>query len=285
MGLYFSLMDWHHPDGLRCAKDAAARKRFVAYVHQQVHELVSHYGKIDIFCYDCPKPLATAAQWQSPQLNAAIRRLHPGILINDRSLRPEDYATPEQKIEPAAGRAWEANMTLNDSWGYHRADDNWKSARTVCHNLLRCARLGGNYLLNIGPKADGSIPQPCVRILTEAGRWLAANGKAIYGTDPCDIRGTPFSICTQKANTLFVNCYYWPGERWSMAGLKCRVKSARILSTGQPIGFEQVRYRLQFFGCPAKAPDPITSVVAVECDRPPVQFSWQELYESMERRA
>ena len=153
----------------RCKTDEAARRRFVDYIHGQVKELVTNYGKLDILWYDVAWPL-DAQGWESVEMNTMVRKLQPDIIINNRSKIPEDFDTPEQRIEASQNRPWESCMTLNDSWGYHAADFNWKSPTTVIRNLITCARDGGNYLLNIGPKPDGSIPEESVRILTDSRR-------------------------------------------------------------------------------------------------------------------
>src|SRR5580700_791236 len=150
VGFYYSLMDWHHPDGALCANDEGARRRFVDYIHGQVRELCTNYGKLDVLWYDVNWPLKPEG-WEAAKLNAMVRKLQPGIILNNRTGLPEDFATPEQRIE-AADHAWEACMTMNGSWGYQRADDDWKSPKTVARNLITCARDGGNYLLNIGPR-------------------------------------------------------------------------------------------------------------------------------------
>src|ERR1700687_1891367 len=121
-GFYYSLMDWHYPDGARCKTDEAARKRFVEYIHGQVRELMTNYGKVDILWYDVAWPL-DAKGWESVEMNQMVRKLQPDIIINNRSKIPEDFDTPEQRIEASANRPWESCMTLNDSWGYHAADN------------------------------------------------------------------------------------------------------------------------------------------------------------------
>ena len=118
-----------------------------------------------------------------------VFQLQPAIIVNNRNKLPGDFSTPEQEVNPAeAGRAWETCMTLNDSWGYQAADDNWKSAKTVIRNLVSCVRDGGNYLLNIGPRPDGSVPEPEVAVLREVGQWMQRNGHAIYESDICQVR-------------------------------------------------------------------------------------------------
>ena len=161
VGFYYSLMDWHHPDGARCATDEAARRRFVDYTHGLIRELLTNYGKIDILWYDVSWPL-TPEGWESERMNEMVFELQPDIIVNNRNGLPGDFATPEQRILAEADRAWESCMTMNDSWGYQKADDDWKTPKTIVRNLVTCARDGGNYLLNIGPRGDGSIPEESV---------------------------------------------------------------------------------------------------------------------------
>src|SRR5688500_14241284 len=187
VGFYYSLMDWHHPDGARCAEDESARRRFVDYIHTHVRELMTNYGKIDILWYDVSWPL-DAKGWESEKMNEMVFRLQPDISVNNRNKLPGDFATPEQRVEPAVGEpAWEAFMALNDSWGYHRADDAWKTPKQVVRNLITCARDGGNYLLNIGPKADGSVPVETTQIFTKVGDWMSRNSVGIYGAHKCQL--------------------------------------------------------------------------------------------------
>src|SRR6266851_3906970 len=114
VGFYYSLMDWHHPDGALCATDEAARRRFLDFTQGCVRELCTQYGQLDILWYDVSWPLETAERWESWQMNQMARQLQPGLIINNRSLLPEDYGTPEEHVTPEqAGRAWEACMTFN----------------------------------------------------------------------------------------------------------------------------------------------------------------------------
>jgi alpha-L-fucosidase len=220
VGFYYSLMDWHHPDGARSATDEVARKRFVAYTHGLIRELMTNYGKVDILWYDVDWPL-DAAGWESERMNRMVFELQPDIIVNNRNGLPGDFSTPEQEITAEkSGRAWETCMTLNDSWGYQKADDNWKSSRQVIRNLIDCVRDGGNYLLNIGPRPDGSIPEESVRILTEVGQWMRRNGEAIYETDHCQPRQSTYAAFTRKGNTLYMHVYFWPGNYVAIGGLK-----------------------------------------------------------------
>jgi len=271
VGFYHSLMDWHHPDGARCATDEAARRRFVDYVHGQIRELLTGYGKIDILWYDVAWPL-DAAGWESEKMNQMVFGIQPDIIVNNRNRLAGDFSTPEQRIEAdKAGRAWEACMTMNNSWGYQVTDDDWKTPKTVVRNLITCARDGGNYLLNIGPRGDGSIPEESVRILETVGKWMERNGPAIYGTEPCRPRRSNYASFTRQGNTLYVNVHFWPGDTVIVAGLETKVVSARLLAGGQKVNFEQDRFRVRFTGLPKVAPDHPVTVIAAECEAEPVQ--------------
>ena len=150
-------------------------------------------------------------------------------------------------------------MTLNDSWGYHRADDGWKSPKQVVRNLITCARDGGNYLLNIGPKPDGSIPAETVQIFNEVGGWTGRNGESVYGADKCQPTRSRNGNFTRKGNTV------------AFAGLMTKAKSARLLATGQKVDFTQDAYSIKFTGLPTAAPDHPVTTIAIECESVPTQ--------------
>ena len=271
VGFYYSLMDWHHPDGATCATDDAARQRFVDYTHGLIRELMTNYGKIDVLWYDVDWPL-NADQWRSEEMNKMVFQLQPDIIVNNRNGLHGDFQTPEQQITAdRSGRAWESCMTLNDSWGYQRADDDWKSSRRVVQNLIQCAKDTGNYLLNIGPKPDGSIPQPSIDILTEVGGWLQRNGESIYESEPCQPSRSNYASFSRKGNTLYMHVYFWPGDYVAIAGLMVGVKSARMLATGDKVNFTQDKFRVRFTGLPMKAPDHPVTTIAIECDDVPHQ--------------
>ena len=271
VGFYYSLMDWHHPDGARCKTDAAARGRFVEYTHGLIREIMTNYGKVDVLWYDVDWPL-TPAEWESERMNQMVFQLQPDIIVNNRNGLPGDFSTPEQKITAATGgRAWESCMTINDSWGYQAADDNYKSARTIIRNLISCNRDGGNYLLNIGPRGDGSVPQPEVDVLTEVGRWLNTNGHAVIGTDQCQPRRSQYASFTRSGNTLYMHVHFWPGEYVAISGLQCRVQAAHLVKTGDPVKFTQDPYQTKLIGLPKAAPDSPVTTIAIECDAEPRQ--------------
>ena len=269
VGLYYSLMDWHHPDWQRAKQDAFARKRFVDYTHGQIRELMSNYGKIDILWYDMPVPL-DADGWHSAEMNDMVFQLQPEIVVNNRNRLPGDFFTPEQSTSPAQGD-WESCMTINDSWAYEAGDHNWKSPQQLVENLAECSRDGGNYLLDIGPRADGSVPEAAVSRLDAIGGWLRRNGDAVYGTQKCRFPHGNIGVFTRRGNTLYVIAYYWPGTTMTVGGVRCKVKSARFLATGGSVQFEQRNSQLILRGLPEKPPDDPVTVISIECDREPVQ--------------
>jgi alpha-L-fucosidase len=217
-------------------------------------------------------------------MNEMVFELQPEIIVNNRNGLEGDFATPEQRIEASAvGRAWESCMTMNNSWGFNRADDQWKNTKTIVDNLITCARGGGNYLLNIGPEPDGSVPQPSAEVLEAVGKWLDTNGTTIYGTDRGSL--TPDASCnySRRGNTLYIHVYNWPGHtpaaEWldfykpevvvAIGGLKPKVLSAKVLKTGQKVEFTQDEFNFRLTGLPMEAPDHPATVIEVECDGEP----------------
>jgi alpha-L-fucosidase len=281
VGFYYSLMDWHHPDGAICATDPTARERFVTYTHGLIRELMSNYGKIDILWYDVDKPL-TAEQWRAEEMNRMVFALQPDIVVNNRNGLAGDFSTPEHKID-AESRAWETCETMNLGWGYQRNDDEWKSAKHIVNDLTLCVQQGGNYLLNIGPDAIGDVPPESVRTLEQVGDWLRTNGAAIYGAEgrAADALGN-YDNFTKAGNKLYLHVYFWPSQtpaaQWldfyrpetviAVGGVRSRVVSARLLKTGQPIAFTQDATSLQLKGLPAQTPDWPTTVIEIACDGP-----------------
>ena len=286
VGFYYSLMDWHHPDGARCKTDEAARKRFVEYTHGLIRELLTNYGKVDVLWYDVDWPL-TAEEWESERMNKMVFELQPEIIVNNRNGLPGDFTTPEQRIEASkGGRAWESCMTMNDSWGFQRADDAWKTPKTIVRNVIQCARDGGNYLLNIGPHGDGTIPQESIEILSEVGQWMAVNGESVYESEVCQVKRSQYATFSRKGNTLYLHVYFWPGPSpvtseaavvgparsdIAISGLRVKVKSARFLKSGVPIEVKQDELRTHLIGLPADPPDSPVVTIALECDAEPVQ--------------
>jgi alpha-L-fucosidase len=272
VGFYYSLMDWHHPDGVRCARDAKARRRFLDFTHGCVRELVSDYGKIDVLWYDVAQPMRTPELWESRKMNAMARRLQPEIIINNRSLLPEDFGTPEEHVTPAEeGRAWEACMTMNGSWGYMPSapPEDWRTVREVISMLRTAAGGDGNLLLNIGPAPDGSVPPEAVERLVPVGKWLQKNGEAVYGkVDRADgtMHWIPTGAWTLKGRTAYFWCSRWSGKELAIGGLKAKVRRASYLATGKPIRFWQKGDRFVMTGLARSAPDRIAGVTVIRLD-------------------
>jgi alpha-L-fucosidase len=219
LGFYYSIMDWHHPD--------ARGERFpvyVKYLHAQVRELLTNYGEIAILWFDGE----WIEEWTAAlgeELYRLCRELQPHIIVNNRvgkgrsgmgneKTSAGDFGTPEQEIpaQGIPGYAWESCMTMNDSWGFKRSDENWKSAAVLTHHLIEIASKGGNFLLNVGPTAEGEIPAPSVERLRAMGSWLAAYGDAIYGCGPSPIPRLPWGRCTTRPGALYLHVFDWPPD-------------------------------------------------------------------------
>ncbi|WP_337085563.1 alpha-L-fucosidase [Elizabethkingia anophelis] len=197
-GLYYSLPDWSHPyydvntrtkKRYDIAKDPARWQNFIKYYQGQLSELSVQF-KPDLIWFDGDWE-HTSAEWQAPQTLANLRKYNPNIIINSRLNNHGDYETPEQGIPVVAPQSkyWELCYTMNDSWGYQPFDRNYKSPNMIVRTLADVISMGGNLLIDIGPKADGSIPAEQVKILENLGRWTKKNSDAIYTTR----QGLPFA--------------------------------------------------------------------------------------------
>ncbi|MCY2928381.1 MAG: alpha-L-fucosidase [Planctomycetota bacterium] len=270
IGFYYSLMDWHHPDGATCAKDEAARRRFCDFTYGCVRELMSNYGKIDVLWYDVSWPLDSPEKWESLKMNKMARALQPHILINDRSQIPEDFSTPEGHVKPAdAGRGWEACMTFNDtSWGYMpSAAPDAVTARDILKMLNTAAANEGNLLLNIGPAPDGSVPEDAVAPLTAVGKWIAANKEAVIGTfDRGGLGGTACGWGTVKGSTVYFWCKNWPGTSITIGGYTTKLKKATLLASKKALKIEQKPYQIKLSGMPKVSPDKFAGITVIKLE-------------------
>jgi len=270
VGFYYSLPDWRWPVFFRGPKkNSRAWTEYVKYIHDQVKELCTQYGKIDILWYDYMIPRNGKNgyhpdDWQSKRLNNMVRKYQPDILINNRSGLAEDFDTPEQRVVPSKpGRMWETCMTMNMHWGYFSRDNMWKPPKGLIHHLTGCVSGGGNYLLDVGPRADGTIPGEAVRRLRRIGEWLKTNGEAIYGAGPGPFNSGTAGVVTAKGKKIYLIVHWWPGRELCLPEVKVKIKSAYILSTGKKVIPEPRGKRLILKGLPAKAPDPLSTVIVL----------------------
>jgi len=251
VGFYFSLCDWHHPDYMTAQPtgdpgpgllplelDPARWERFVRFMHGQVRDLCTNYGKLDVMWFDGGWE-RTAEQWKSEGLHAMIRELQSPILINNRGSGGfGDYATPEQTV-PGRGMSgpWETCMTINGTWAYNPNDRNFKSADDLLTVLASTASGGGNLLLNVGPMPTGEIQPEFVERLEAMGRWLAVNGASIYGTDAGPPRMSPENRVTMAKRRLYVHLLAPPEDgKLVLHALRNEVLDAHLLSTKQALG-------------------------------------------------
>jgi alpha-L-fucosidase len=271
IGFYYSLMDWHHPDGARCARDEAARRRFCDFTYGCVRELMSNYGKIDILWYDVSWPLTSPKAWESAKINAMARELQPHILINNRAQLDEDFGTPEGHVKAEdEGRAWEACMTFNGSWGYCPVMPDWETPRTVAVMLHACCEGAGNLLLNIGPKPDGSVPEEAIVRLKSIGRWTRKNAEVLYGAPERSIGRFEWGAAG-RFSSRGKTAYFWAFNWWGngelvIGGLQAKVKRASFVHDGKSIRFVQQGERVVLMGLPKKCPDREANTVIFRLD-------------------
>lgn len=266
IGFYSSLMDWHHPDGWRCAFDPEARRRFLDYIEELNTELLTRYGKIDILWYDMPFPMNSSEGWDAVNSNYRLRLLQPDILINNRRKMQEDFLTPEERISPADGAYWEACMTFNGlSWGYIDSEQALPYSYTpqkILSMLTTCTIGGGNLLLNIGPTPDGSVPEEVISPLEKIGDWLAENGEAVYGKKASGYSGTlnPATV-SEDGKTLYLMNRIWHSDRlilWNYANAS--PKRITLLATGEEVDFTVDGGRIILTGLPK---DPVDKHLGV----------------------
>ncbi len=274
VGLYYSLMDWHHPDGGRCAYDLSARRRFLDFTQGCVRELMSNYGTIDILWYDIASPMEHHEGWESLAMNQMVRKLQPNILINNRSHLDEDFGTPEGKIQ-AEDRDWEACMVSNGmSWGYadsKQVASDSMNVRAILARLRRVCAMQGNLLLNIGPAPDGSVPEEALEPLRQTGAWIRKHPELIcpqsdrFGTGPSDwIAG--WAEATKRGRTVWIWTKLWPHEPAGLGGFLTPLKSACLLPDRTPLAFEQTNGRILFTDLPKECPDTIANRAVIELE-------------------
>jgi alpha-L-fucosidase len=265
IGLYYSLLDWHHPQfpidlhhPLRNHPDAVAMNAsrdmevYRQYMRDQVTELLTGYGDIDIIWFDFSYPHLSddrftgkgRADWVSEELVALARRLRPSIIINNRLDLPElepDIVTPEQFMPrtwpEVNGRrvVWEACQTFSGSWGYYRDELSWKSPEQLLALLADTVSKGGNLLMNVGPNARGELDHRARESLAAYERWMAVHAASIHGATAAELPPSQDVRLTRNGNRVFVHVFAWPFRHLHIEGLGGKVESARLMHDGSEI--------------------------------------------------
>ena len=233
----------------------------------QVRELLTNYGPDipAIIWWDTPMGMNRA---RAEKLANAVREITPGIIMNNRlgGGVQGDIDTPERRI-PASGTIvgdWETCMPINDTWGYKRDDENWKSAAVLIRFLVDCASKGGNFLLNVGPTDEGIIPQPSVDRLAEIGRWMKVNGESIWGATPAQLPPVSWGRYTRKGQTLYLHVFDWPADKTLKLPVSGKIQKIHLLNAPNnelPFQTDPQGFSITL---PTAAPDAADSVIAVQ---------------------
>ncbi|WP_214228127.1 alpha-L-fucosidase [Pedobacter sp. B4-66] len=278
-GIYFSLPDWSHPDYDGFTRDRKKYKlseepkrwdKFQTYLHTQMNELSLNF-KPDLLWFDGDWE-HSAEEWQAGKISSDLKKYNPNIIINSRLNHHGDYETPEQGIPVLKPNSeyWELCYTMNDSWGYQPYDFKYKSPNMIIRTLVDCISMGGNLLLDIGPKADGTIATEQVNILKGLGRWTKKHAEAIYGTH----EGLPAGHFTGKTalsadkKTLYLYADWTPDNAGLLlTGIKSPVSSAKIVGSASKVTIENKSENISI-KIPASAADQDVTVIALKFDSP-----------------
>jgi len=293
LGFYYSqAQDWNNGGAASGGKwDPAQQHDMDDYIDKiavpQVREILSNYGEFPVVLWwDTPHDMNYD---RAAKLYKTVQELKPGIIMNNRlgGGFKGDTETPEQFIPPQGypGEDWETCMTMNNTWGFKRDDNNWKSSETLIRNLCDIASKGGNYLLNVGPTSEGLMPQASLDRLADVGKWMAVNGEAVYGSGPTpfgaeagqfsatekDKKGKPKFIpawqwrCTTKAGRIYLHIFEWPTNQFEIPAVKGKIAKAYLLADPKhkKLKFKQTEQGVSI-KLPKQAPDAIASVVCLE---------------------
>jgi alpha-L-fucosidase len=278
IGFYYSQsQDWNNPGGAKSGFkegegwDDAHKGDYDEYLQNvavpQTREILTRYP-IDILWWDTPMHMTP--QRAAPL--AALAKLRHGTIMNNRlgGGFKGDTATPEQFV-PQTGYPgdWETCMTLNGHWGYNAYDQNWKSATDLIRKLADICAKGGNFLLNVGPTAEGEFPPACVERLQEVGKWLRVNGDAIYGSSRSPFAYLSWGVATRKGSTLYLHVFDWPKDGKLVVPLDNEAKSATLLADGKMLAGKRANGKI-VIEVPTTAPDAADSVIALEIKGEPL---------------
>ena len=273
---YSQTQDWHEPDAVGNDWDFKdeSKKNFAKYLEEkvkpQVREILTGYGPIGLIWFDTPRNMTKA---QSQELVDLVHSIQPDCLVSGRvgnGVGDYDSAGDNQISVGKVKRDWETPVTMNDTWAFKKDDVNWKPTSILIRQLVQVASRGGNYLLNIGPTAEGAIPQPSVDRLSEVGKWVKVNSDAVYGTGPSPFPyELPWGIITTKPGKVYLHVFDWPQRKLLLFGLKSKVKKAYLLSGKTKLKFSQSNdtakdhYAISI-DLPTTAPDKNDSVIVLE---------------------
>jgi alpha-L-fucosidase len=262
IGFYHSLIDWHHPDfvmdGLHPQRDNLVYReanqnrdgsKYATYLHGQVRELLTNYGAIDIVWSDFSYPQHDwgwsqgkgIEDWRAAELIKLIRELQPHAVINNRMGLDGDFLTPEetQPLEPLTQNgqpvAWEACQTMNGSWGYVRANRDWKSSELLARILIDTVSKGGNLLLNVGPNARGELQSEVLERLEALAAWYRLHGQAIFACTNSGFIAPPDCRYTQNGSRLYLHLLAYPLSQVHLPNLAGKVAFARFLHDGSEV--------------------------------------------------
>jgi len=282
VGLYYSLLDWSHPDYpnktreiIRYQDDSLKWNRFVDFNFCQLEELSKRFNP-DLFWFDGDWE-QSAEKWKAKELSEKLRSWNENVILNSRIRGYGDYATPEQGLPVTRpdSRYWELCMTINDSWGYQHNDTNYKTPNQVIRILVDCINMGGNLLLDIGPKADGTIPEEQVNVLNELGRWTSKHSEAIYGTRagiPPEHFYGPTAL-NKKGDVLYLFVPHKPNGPLMIKGLKNKINRIWVVGNGTKLNWDIKMKQywssvpgIVYIDVPGKVLDQQVTVIAVLLD-------------------